>query len=150
MKVSGQLGRYFPEGRFPARCPSRTVLEHVTSKWGVLVLVALSERTLRWSELRRQVEGVSEKMLAQTLQTLEGDGLVHREAHPVIPPHVDYSLTPLGRDLVARLIPLLTWIGAHADEIVSGKAAVRRPRTQARGGRGPVDVHSGPVGATQR
>ena len=85
----------------------------------------LSERTLRWSELRRQVEGVSEKMLAQTLQTLEGDGLVHREAHPVIPPHVDYSLTPLGRDLVARLIPLLTWIGAHADEILSGKTTAR-------------------------
>ena len=126
MEVSDQLEVYFPEGRFPSQCPSRTVLEHVTSKWGVLVLVALSRRTLRWSELRRQVEGVSEKMLAQTLQTLEGDGLVHREAHRVIPPHVDYSLTPLGRDLVARLIPLLTWIGAHADEILSGRAAAAR------------------------
>jgi DNA-binding HxlR family transcriptional regulator len=139
MEVSDQLEVYFPEGRFPSRCPSRTVLEHVTSKWGVLVLVALSRRTLRWSELRRQVEGVSEKMLAQTLQTLEGDGLVHREARPVIPPHVDYSLTPLGRDLVARLIPLLTWIGAHADEILSGKAATRRAATGGRrpGGRRP-------------
>jgi len=58
------LQRYFPDGRFPAQCPTRTVLEHVTSKWGVLVLVALTGRTLRWSELRRQVEGVSEKMLA--------------------------------------------------------------------------------------
>jgi len=116
------LQRYFPDGRFPAQCPTRTVLEHVTSKWGVLVLVALTGRTLRWSELRRQVEGVSEKMLAQTLQTLEGDGLVHREAHPVIPPHVEYSLTPLGRGLVGRLIPLLEWIGAHAGEIVERSA----------------------------
>ena len=131
MKVSDELAplqRYFPNGRFPARCPSRTVLEHVTSKWGVLVLVALTGRTLRWSELRRQVEGVSEKMLAQTLQTLEADGLVHREAHPVIPPHVDYSLTPLGRDLVARLIPLLEWIGANAEEIVAGSTRARSGR----------------------
>ena len=112
------LERYFPEGRFPAQCPSRTVLEHVTSKWGVLVLVALSGRTMRWSELRRSVEGVSEKMLAQTLQTLERDKLVHREAYPVIPPHVDYSLTPLGADLVQRMLPLLEWIAQHAEAIL--------------------------------
>jgi|SRR2546421_371274 DNA-binding HxlR family transcriptional regulator len=125
MQVSEQvaaLERYFPGGVFSARCPSRTVLEHVTSKWGVLVLVALAGRTMRWSELRRSVEGVSEKMLAQTLQTLERDRLVHREAHPVIPPHVDYSLTPLGRDLVARLLPLLEWVGAHAEAIVAPPA----------------------------
>jgi DNA-binding HxlR family transcriptional regulator len=104
--------------RFPADCPSRTVLEHVTSKWGVLVLVSLSERTMRWSELRRTVEGVSEKMLAQTLQTLEKDGLIHRDAHPVIPPHVDYSLTELGNGLVKHFLPLLMWIEDHAEEIV--------------------------------
>src|SRR2546421_10528534 len=106
MQVSEQvaaLERYFPGGVFSARCPSRTVLEHVTSKWGVLVLVALSDRTMRWSELRRGIQGVSEKMLAQTLQTLERDRLVHREAHPGLPPHVGYSLTPPGRGLVAPL-----------------------------------------------
>jgi DNA-binding HxlR family transcriptional regulator len=94
------------------------VLEHVTSKWGVLVLVALSGRTLRWSELRRSVEGVSEKMLAQTLQTLERDGFVLRDAHPVIPPHVDYSLTPMGGELVQHLLPLLEWIAGKAEMIV--------------------------------
>ncbi len=77
-------------------CPSRGVLDHVTSRWGVLVLVALLEGTHRFSELRRKVAGVSEKMLAQTLQALEEDGFVLREVYPVIPPRVDYSLTPMG------------------------------------------------------
>src|SRR6185312_3186237 len=115
MQVSDEAGtfeRIFPGGYAPAACPSRTVLEHVTSKWGVLILVALVDGTQRWSELRRRVEGVSEKM---PLQTLEADGLVLREAHPVIPPHVDYSLTSLGADLVKRLLPLLEWIGEHAE-----------------------------------
>jgi DNA-binding HxlR family transcriptional regulator len=120
MPVSEELGafeRVFGGGVALAGCPSRTVLEHVTSKWGVLLLVALVDGPMRWSELRRRVEGVSEKMLAQTLQTLEADGLVHREARPVIPPHVDYSLTPLGYDLVKRLLPLLEWTIEHAEEI---------------------------------
>src|SRR5262245_20976288 len=98
MKVSNEAGelpllRDFPGGVWPAGCPSRVVLDHVTSKWGVLVIVVLSGGTLRWGELRRRAEGISEKMLAQTLRTLEQDGLVYREAHPVIPPHVEYSLT---------------------------------------------------------
>ncbi|MFF1530977.1 winged helix-turn-helix transcriptional regulator [Cellulomonas sp. NPDC058312] len=106
-------------GVLPAACPSRVVLDHVTSKWGVLVLVALSERTLRWGELRRLVEGISEKMLASTLRTLEADGLVLREATPSIPPRVDYSLTPLGDELAAHLLPLMAWITRHADAIVA-------------------------------
>jgi DNA-binding HxlR family transcriptional regulator len=121
MEVS-TLRQYFPDGTFHSACPSRTVLDHVTSKWGVLVLVALADSTLRWSQLRRAVQGVSEKMLAQTLQTLERDGLVHRDAHPVIPPHVDYSLTDLGRELVERLIPLMEWIAINAEAIVGGIA----------------------------
>jgi DNA-binding HxlR family transcriptional regulator len=108
----------FPDGFFPANCPSRTVLDHVTSKWGVLVLVALMGRTLRWGELRRCVEGVSEKMLAQTLKTFERDGLVARVALPVIPPHVEYSLTARGDELVGLLRPLLRWVVANAEEIL--------------------------------
>src|ERR671921_138962 len=84
-------------------CPSRVILEHVTSRWGVLVLVALLDRSYRFSELRRHIEGVSEKMLAQTLQALERDGFVHRDAKPVIPPRVDYSLTPLGQQAAAHV-----------------------------------------------
>lgn len=116
MEVSNTL---FPDGIFPANCPSRTVLDHVTSKWGVLVLLALSEAgTLRWSELRRRTEGVSEKMLAQTLRMLEQDGLVRRDARPVVPPYVEYSLTPRGEDLLAVLLPLMRWVADHADEIL--------------------------------
>ena len=103
---------------FAAACPSRVVLDHVTSKWGVLVLVALADGPQRWSELRRRAEGVSEKMLAQTLRTLEADGLVHRDAQPVIPPRVDYSLTGRGRELVALMLPLFGWVVANADDIV--------------------------------
>jgi DNA-binding HxlR family transcriptional regulator len=114
------LSRYFPEGVLPAACPSRVVLNHVTSKWGVLVLVSLAETTLRWSELRRRVQGVSEKMLAQTLRTLEADGFVHRDAQPEIPPRVDYSLTERGHELVARLMPLMEWIAENAGEILAG------------------------------
>jgi DNA-binding HxlR family transcriptional regulator len=117
------LRRQFPEGVFPADCPSRTVLEHVSSKWGALVLLVLSEgRPVRWSELRRRADGVSEKMLAQTLRMLADDGLVHREARPVVPPYVEYSLTERGRELAALFVPLMSWIADNAEEIVDGRA----------------------------
>ena len=110
---------------FAAGCPSRVVLDHVTSKWGVLVLVALADGPQRWSELRRRAEGISEKMLAQTLRTLEADGFVHRDAQPVIPPRVDYSLTERGAELVALLLPLFGWVVANADDIVGERAPHR-------------------------
>src|SRR6478672_254312 len=125
MKVSTQPSTPvfpFADGIFPAGCPSRVVLDHVTSKWGVLVLVSLSDGPQRWSELRRRAEGISEKMLAQTLRTLEADGFVHRDAQPVIPPRVDYSLTDRGTELVALLLPLFGWVVANADEIVGERA----------------------------
>lgn len=121
MTVSSQVkpfSRLWTEGVLPSKCPSRVVLDHVTSTWGVLVLVALSQGTLRWSELRRVVEGISEKMLAQTLRTLEQDGIVHREAAPTIPPRVDYSLTDRGRELTALLLPLVGWADANAAAIL--------------------------------
>lgn len=93
-----------------AACPSREVLKHVTSRWGVLVLIALRDKTLRFSQLRRRIGGVSERMLAQTLQWLEADGLVKRVAHEVVPPHVDYSLTPLGQEAAERVAALADWI----------------------------------------
>ena len=83
---------------FAKACPSRCTLENVTGRWGGLTLGALSEGSLRFNELRRRVDGVSEKMLSQTLHALERDGLVHREAQPTNPPRVDYELTPLGRE----------------------------------------------------
>ena len=103
-----------PGNVFVPNCPSRVLLDHVTSRWGVLVLVALSAGTMRWSEIRRRLQGVTEKMLAQTLHTLEADRLVLREAHPVIPPRVDYSLTSRGREVVALLQPLVAWVSVNA------------------------------------
>ncbi|PUA81003.1 winged helix-turn-helix transcriptional regulator [Nocardioides currus] len=120
MKVSAQLRDIYPDGVFPAACGSRVLLDHVMSKWGVLVLLSLSEgEPLRWSELRRRAEGVSEKMLAQTLRTLAADGLVTREARPVVPPHVEYSLTPSGQELATHLVPLMQWIAGHAGDLPS-------------------------------
>lgn len=93
---------------FAARCPSRQLFQHVTSLWAVLILVTLREEgRLRFSELRRRAEGVSEKMLSQTLQTLARDGLIERHARPVVPPHVEYTLTPLGQDIAAHVHALV-------------------------------------------
>lgn len=105
-------------GAFDEACPTRVVLDHVMSKWGVLVLMALTEGTTRWGELRRRVDGISEKMLASTLRTLEKDGFVARTSYPEVPPRVEYSLTPLGDDLMERMMPLMAWIGVHARDIV--------------------------------
>ncbi|MEV8319078.1 helix-turn-helix domain-containing protein [Streptomyces sp. NPDC059900] len=98
-------------------CPQRLVLEHVTSRWGVLVLIALDERSHRFSELRRALGRVSEKMLTQTLQTLERDGLVHRDAKPVIPPRVDYSLTDLGREVGRQVRALAEWTERRLEDV---------------------------------
>jgi DNA-binding HxlR family transcriptional regulator len=93
-----------------AACPSREVLKHITSRWGVLVLIALEGRTLRFSQIRRMIGGVSERMLAQTLQWLERDGMVDRFAFDVVPPHVEYSLTPLGQEAAEKVRSLADWI----------------------------------------
>lgn len=109
-------------GVFQDGCPTRTVLDHVMGKWGVLVLMALSDGTQRWGVLRRNVSGISEKMLASTLKTLEADGLVDRTAYPEVPPRVEYRLTDRGRDLMERVIPLMQWVATNADDIVSRRS----------------------------
>lgn len=102
-----------------ADCPSRTILKHVTSRWGVLVLMALEGETRRFSQLRRQIGGINERMLAQTLQWLEADGLVSRVAHDVVPPHVDYSLTPMGEQAAAKVRDLADWLERSTPTIVA-------------------------------
>ncbi|WP_406865407.1 winged helix-turn-helix transcriptional regulator [Streptomyces solicamelliae] len=104
-------------------CPERLVLEHVTSRWGVLILIALRERSYRFSELRRHVGGVSEKMLTQTLQTLERDGFVHRDAKPVIPPRVDYSLTALGEEAARQIWELARWTEQRLPAVEAARTA---------------------------
>jgi len=104
-----------------ADCPSREVLKHITSRWGVLVVVALSSGTHRFSELRRKVAGVSERMLAHTLQWLEADGFVRRVSHPVVPPHVEYSLTPLGLELAPKVAALADWIEVNLSRVLAAQ-----------------------------
>ncbi|MEU2504596.1 helix-turn-helix domain-containing protein [Streptomyces sp. NPDC007863] len=108
---------------FARGCASRVTLEHITGRWGGLTLSALHEGSFRFNELRRRVDGVSEKMLAQTLHALERDGLVHREAQPVNPPRVDYRLTPLGRDVAERLVGLIALVEGRMPEVVAAREA---------------------------
>ncbi|KAB2592051.1 winged helix-turn-helix transcriptional regulator [Streptomyces arboris] len=116
---------------FSRQCPSRSTLEHATGRWGSLTLGALYEESLRFNELRRRVDGVSEKMLSQTLHALERDGLVLRDAQPVNPPRVDYELTPLGREVAGRLLGLIHLVEGRMDDVL----AARTRYDEARGGR---------------
>ena len=112
-KVHGEL--------LSASCPSREVLKHVTSQWGVLVLIVLEGGTHRFSGLRRKIGGVSERMLAQALQLLVADGFVLRRAYPVVPPHVEYSLTPLGEEVAEKVRILADWIEINLHRIPASK-----------------------------
>lgn len=102
-----------------ADCPSRAVLRHMTSRWGLLALIALEGGgARRFGELRRTIGGVSERMLAETLKGLERDGLILRVAYEIVPPHVEYSLTPLGAEAAIRVRALTDWIETNLPEIV--------------------------------
>ncbi|MGP3594025.1 winged helix-turn-helix transcriptional regulator [Vagococcus sp. WN89Y] len=107
---------------FAEQCPSRDILKHVTSRWGVLILIALRDGTHRFSDLRRKMGGVSEKMLAQSLQWLEQDGFINRLAYPVVPPHVEYSLTPLGEQVSEKVAALADWIEVNVPEVLAFRA----------------------------
>ena len=104
---------------FAEQCPSREVLKHVTSRWGVLILVALRDGTHRFSDLRRKMGGVSEKMLAQSLQALAPDGFINRVSYPVVPPHVEYSLTPLGEQVSEKVAALADWIELNLPQVLA-------------------------------
>lgn len=106
---------------FSKQCPSRGTLEHVTGRWGALTLGALHDGSFRFNELRRRVDGVSEKMLSQTLHALERDGLVHRDAQPTNPPRVDYRLTPLGREVADRLMHLIHFVEGRMDGVLEAR-----------------------------
>ncbi|WP_442768886.1 winged helix-turn-helix transcriptional regulator [Acinetobacter bohemicus] len=104
-----------------SECPSREILEHLTTKWSVLVLRCLSDGIHRFSELRQRIDGVSEKMLAQTLKVLEKDGFLIRTVYPVVPPKVEYQLTILGSQAAEKLNHLIGWIERNLPEIMENK-----------------------------
>ena len=105
-------------------CPSREILEHLTSKWSVLVLRCFSDGVHRFSELKQRIEGVSEKMLSQTLKTLEHDGFILRTVYPVVPPKVEYQLTILGSQAAEKTMYLIGWIEKSLPEILESKERV--------------------------
>jgi DNA-binding HxlR family transcriptional regulator len=113
--LAGQLAR----GQvFDASCRSREVLVHLTGKWNVLLLIALRDGTMRFAELHRKVSGVSERMLAKSLKQLESHRLLVRTSYPVVPPHVEYTLTPLGREAGDRMAKLTDWIEEHIHVLI--------------------------------
>jgi DNA-binding HxlR family transcriptional regulator len=108
---------------FMAECPTRQLLETLSDKWMGLVLASLGKGPMRHSELARKIAGVSQKMLTQTLRTLERDGMVTRTVTPTVPVRVDYELTPLGRDLAPVMVAIKTWAEAHMDEVRAAREA---------------------------
>ncbi|MBF6472079.1 MULTISPECIES: winged helix-turn-helix transcriptional regulator [Nocardia] len=106
---------------FNSECPAREVLDHITSRWGMLILTALGGGPLRFSELHGMIGGISEKMLSQTLRTLVRDGLVARTVEPSTPPRVSYELTPLGQGLTESLLQFLEWIRQHTADVVAAQ-----------------------------
>ncbi|AOS63196.1 transcriptional regulator, HxlR family [Actinoalloteichus hymeniacidonis] len=102
-------------------CPGRTVISHIASRWGILVLAALRDGPLRFSAIRDRIDGISEKMLAQNLRLMVRDGLVDRAVEPTAPPQVSYALTPLGDELTVPLQGMLDWVALRAHDIVAAQ-----------------------------
>src|SRR4051812_16957184 len=120
-----------PPSVMDAQCPSRLVLDRIADKWTALIIHILARGTMRYVALQREIGGISQKMLTQTLRSLERDGLVRRTVYPVVPPKVEYDLTPLGRTLIEPLHGLCRWSEKHLAELeanrVRAKAKAQKP-----------------------
>ena len=113
---------------YAAACPTRRVLGIIANKWTSLVIVLLAQGTKRFQQMRREIDGITQKMLTQTLRELERDGLVNRRVYAEVPPRVEYSLTPLGHTLIEPLAALHAWAVAHVEEIEAARAAADAPK----------------------
>ncbi|HEY6112438.1 MAG TPA: helix-turn-helix domain-containing protein [Chthoniobacterales bacterium] len=114
-----------PPSVMEPQCPSRLVLERIADKWTALIIQILSKDTMRYSALQQRIGGISQKMLTQTLRSLERDGLVQRKVYPVVPPRVEYSLTRLGRTLIDPLRALCRWSEKHLPELQANRARAK-------------------------
>jgi DNA-binding HxlR family transcriptional regulator len=106
---------------YSSKCATRVVLDRIADKWAVLILGLLRDEPVRFNRLRRNIEGISQKMLSQTLKNLERDGLVQRTAYPTVPVTVEYSLTPLGKTLTETFDALRRWAETHIDEVMTAQ-----------------------------
>ncbi len=123
MRRTRQTRRKSRGDLYAADCPSRDVLDHIATRWSSLILVMLLEKTHRFSELARRIGGVSERMLAHSLQALEADGFVLRVVYPTKPPKVEYSLTPLGCELAAHVQALTQWVENNVSRVLDYRKA---------------------------
>src|SRR5437870_8077137 len=119
------MSKSSPASVLDAQCPSRLVLDRIADKWTALIIQLLSKQTMRYAELHREIGGISQKMLTQTLRSLERDGLVLRKAYPVAPPKVEYSLTRFGRTLIDPLHALCRWSERHLPELQANRTRAR-------------------------
>jgi DNA-binding HxlR family transcriptional regulator len=106
---------------YDSACPTRLILNRIADKWTVLVVILLQDGTKRFSHLQREIDGISQKMLTQTLRGLERDGLVTRKVHATVPPKVEYSLTPLGHTLKDMLYAVKTWSEANIEAVLNAQ-----------------------------
>lgn len=107
---------------YSAACPTRAALDRLADKWTVLIVAALAEHPHRFGALRRRIDGISQKMLTQTLRSLERDGIVSRRVETTVPIAVEYSLTPLGATLAVPIAAVRDWAEEHMDEILAARA----------------------------
>ncbi|WP_063051530.1 winged helix-turn-helix transcriptional regulator [Nocardia arthritidis] len=114
-------GSGLPADVYSAKCPTREVLDHIAGKWTVLIIDALADGTMRYTDLRNRIEGISQKMLTQSLRQLEADGFVTRTVHPTVPPRVDYTLTDLGHSLRTPIAALRDWIESNINRIEAAR-----------------------------
>ncbi|MEV6324767.1 helix-turn-helix domain-containing protein [Nocardia sp. NPDC051787] len=112
-----------PADVYSAKCPTRQMLDHIAGKWTVLIVDALAEGTMRYTDLQHRIEGISQKMLTQTLRRLEADGFVTRTVHPTVPPRVEYTLTDLGHSLRVPIAALREWIESNINRIEAERRA---------------------------
>lgn len=125
---------------FDDRCPTRLVLNRVADKWTVLIVARLARRTMRFGELKREIAGISQKMLTQTLRALERDGLVARTVYPEVPLRVEYSLTPLGATLVNILVQIKDWAEGNIEAVLAAQRAYDQAVGQPAQPQGPARV----------
>lgn len=123
MGTTSDLRFYGGADAYLAACPSRQILDVLANKWTLLVMGALGAGPLRFGELRRRLDGITQKMLTQTLRTLERDGLVTRTVYPTIPPRVDYASTELGRSVTGLLDSIRVWSEEHIDTVLDARDA---------------------------
>jgi DNA-binding HxlR family transcriptional regulator len=120
---TGNTGAHTHNVNTTNACQLRDLLNRLADKWSLLVVELLGHGTHRFTELRRDIDGISQRMLTLTVRQLERDGMVRRTVYPIVPPRVDYQLTPLGESLLEAIEPLVAWTRAHQHEIVSARAA---------------------------